>query len=378
MAKGPITTMSCDPTTNGFAGSGQESDYIRDPAGQPVTKATMDEGVMTWNYTNVYADGKLFATYDGQGLHFQLDDWLGTRRVTTNYAGVVEQTCASLPYGDGMTCTGSPDAPNEQHFTGKTHDSESGLDYFGARYYSENDGRFLSPDPASQNLLKVMNPQRWNKYSYALNSPLVLDDPTGRDAAAVNFSGMVYTLGHEAIVSVEPDGRATFASFGPAAHSFSDNTKALFGGNDPGAVTIRSLPSIQFGADGLPTAASMSALKDAVAKIEGVSPSTVRINYFKTSADETANLNTYIENQHLHPSQYHLCGTNCAYFTKEGLVAGGAITQSQANKLSVDPNEMFNELEMLAPESSDSSGNAKVTASECDKEPNGTEHCYQD
>jgi RHS repeat-associated protein len=33
------------------------------------------------------------------------------------------------------------------HFTGKERDAESGLDYFGARYYSSSMGRFSSPDP---------------------------------------------------------------------------------------------------------------------------------------------------------------------------------------------------------------------------------------
>ena len=31
-------------------------------------------------------------------------------------------------------------------FTGKERDAETGLDYFGARYYGSNIGRFLSPD----------------------------------------------------------------------------------------------------------------------------------------------------------------------------------------------------------------------------------------
>ena len=31
-------------------------------------------------------------------------------------------------------------------FTGKERDAESGLDYFGARYYASNMGRFMSPD----------------------------------------------------------------------------------------------------------------------------------------------------------------------------------------------------------------------------------------
>ncbi|WP_245632370.1 RHS repeat-associated core domain-containing protein [Edaphobacter aggregans] len=31
-------------------------------------------------------------------------------------------------------------------FTGKERDTESGLDYFGARYFASTSGRFMSPD----------------------------------------------------------------------------------------------------------------------------------------------------------------------------------------------------------------------------------------
>jgi RHS repeat-associated protein len=31
-------------------------------------------------------------------------------------------------------------------FTGKERDTESGLDYFGARYYASSMGRWMSPD----------------------------------------------------------------------------------------------------------------------------------------------------------------------------------------------------------------------------------------
>ena len=192
VAKGPITKWSCDPTTNGFESSGQESDYILDRSGQPVTETTMGSGgTMTWNYTNVYANGQLFATYDAQGLHFQLNDWLGTRRETTDYAGVVEQTCASLPYGDQLNCSGSEDAPNEQHFTGKIHDAESGLDYFGARYYSSNDGRFMSPDWSAQAMpvpyAKLDDPQSLNLYGYMLDSPLDGVDQDGHCPECVEW-----------------------------------------------------------------------------------------------------------------------------------------------------------------------------------------------
>ncbi|HUY81742.1 MAG TPA: hypothetical protein VMU92_08470 [Acidobacteriaceae bacterium] len=87
-------------------------------------------------------------------LHFYLNDWLGTRRVQTDYSGVVEQDCMSLPYGDSETCEPTP---AENLYTGKARDAETaggvspfganqGNDYFGARYYSSVMGRWLSPD----------------------------------------------------------------------------------------------------------------------------------------------------------------------------------------------------------------------------------------
>lgn len=71
------------------------------------------------------------------------------------------------------------------NFTGKERDSESGLDDFGARYYSSNSGRFISVDPS---LISVRpeDPQSWNRYSYALNNPLAYTDPNGKWSTAVH------------------------------------------------------------------------------------------------------------------------------------------------------------------------------------------------
>jgi RHS repeat-associated protein len=63
-------------------------------------------------------------------------------------------------------------------FPGKERDSESGLDNFGARYDSSSVGRFMSPDPLMASA-RVWDPQTWNRYSYALNNPLLFIDPTG-------------------------------------------------------------------------------------------------------------------------------------------------------------------------------------------------------
>jgi len=70
------------------------------------------------------------------------------------------------------------DTRTESRYTGKERDTESGLDYFGARYYGSNMGRFMSPDPFL-NSGRPSNPQTWNRYTYGLNNPLRNTDPTG-------------------------------------------------------------------------------------------------------------------------------------------------------------------------------------------------------
>ncbi|MDQ1639482.1 MAG: hypothetical protein QOF62_2821 [Pyrinomonadaceae bacterium] len=67
-----------------------------------------------------------------------------------------------------------------QQFTSKERDNETGLDYFGARYYSSTQGRFTSVDPENAGA-NPSDPQSWNGYAYARNNPLVYTDPEGRD-----------------------------------------------------------------------------------------------------------------------------------------------------------------------------------------------------
>jgi RHS repeat-associated protein len=253
----------------------------------------------------------------------------------------------SLPFGDNLSSLGL----DRGHFTGKERDTESGLDYFGARYYASNMGRMISPDPHSGTILHMLNPQRWNMYAYALDNPLSFTDPTGMDAVAVNFSGMVAGLGHEGVLSISSNGTAQYARFGPASG---------LGLDSPGKADVTPLNvKVEFGSDGLPTAASYNAIEGAVAGIENVSPTTVRLNYFKTSDVETAALNTWMQQQHDAAGKYKFCTRNCANFTVQGLLAGHALNQSQASTLSNHPNTLF---EQLVPLANDSSPHYKVTS----------------
>jgi RHS repeat-associated protein len=177
IAKGSLTSMSCDITANGFS---QTTGFVVDAGGQQLTEV---DGSGNWQHTNVYAGGKQIGTYDSQGLHIYLDDPLGTRRAQVSDAGVLESTYQSLPYGDGFQqqAVASYDDPTENHFTGKERDAESGLDYMDARYYGSSMGRFMSPDPVFATVNRLLDPQQWNMYSYGRNNPLSNSDPTGLD-----------------------------------------------------------------------------------------------------------------------------------------------------------------------------------------------------
>lgn len=72
---------------------------------------------------------------------------------------------------------------SQSRSTGKERDTESGNDYFGARYYSSSMGRFMSPDWSAKvapvPYAKLGNPQSLNLYSYVYNNPLSNVDPDG-------------------------------------------------------------------------------------------------------------------------------------------------------------------------------------------------------
>jgi RHS repeat-associated protein len=175
------------------------------------SSANSSTTALTWQHANIWAGGKLLGTYDKDGLHFYFDDplagvptdrsssvgWFGTRRAQTDAFGVIEQTCSSLPYGDALACSSQPDnatagpspylaslyAPTEHHFTGKERDTESGNDYFEARYYSSTMGRFLSPDWSAKEepvpYAKLDDPQTLNLYAYVENNPMDRVDADG-------------------------------------------------------------------------------------------------------------------------------------------------------------------------------------------------------
>jgi RHS repeat-associated protein len=90
-------------------------------------------------------------------------------------------------------------------FTGKERDQESGLDYFGARYFASSMGRFMSPDwdsdPDAVPYADYENPQSLNLYGYVQNNPLSVTDSDGHcgnsSSYMSTFDGNVIQSGGE-------------------------------------------------------------------------------------------------------------------------------------------------------------------------------------
>lgn len=119
-------------------------------------------------------------------------DQLGTPRMVADLSGSLQgiKRHDQLPFGEelhaGMggrtTQQGFSQADNvRQKFTSKERDTETGLDYFIARYYTSTQGRFTSIDPANIKLKTLINPQDLNRYAYVSNNPLKYIDPDGEE-----------------------------------------------------------------------------------------------------------------------------------------------------------------------------------------------------
>ena len=362
--------------------------YQYDGNGRRVRKAST-LGTVRFVYD---AMGQLVGEYGGAAspatLTYLSGDHLGTTRLVTDANGTVLKRYDYAPFGEEIP-KGQMGRPTDEFpvgeypatvaqadgvapkFTGQVRDAETGLDYFGARYMSSVQGRFTSPDPIFANVLRVINPQRWNTYAYAVNSPLVFTDPDGRDAIAVKFSNLAKNLGHSGVASVHRDGTGTFADFGPKhagqAHDAGDYRFADF------------KTKLVIGADGKATIASLSALANELADIEQQPHDSVSIAYFKTSDAETAALDAYIsaaraQKQKGTTPTYLVGFRDCIGFCMNGLEKAGI--GRGASSLTI-PNLQYIGLWLAADRTATGTNPPKeeVTSRICDPDGSGRIRC---
>jgi RHS repeat-associated protein len=151
-----------------------------------------------WVKDYIYFGGQLVAEYRNGALYYYASDQIRSTRIVTDSSGNVVYSAAHEPYG-GIQQTWVTNYDPELKFSGKPHDAESGLDYFGARYYDHSLYRFLSVDPVIPVGRAVSNSQRWNLYGYCLGNPVRYVDWDGRQATeAITIEIMRYQYGTDA------------------------------------------------------------------------------------------------------------------------------------------------------------------------------------
>jgi RHS repeat-associated protein len=159
--------------------------------GKLIAERNESNGAVTKEY--FYKGGELLATTTtGTTYEYATADHLGSLRAWTDNSGnlVVGGRHDYLPFGEelfagyGVRTTDQGYATNAQQdgqrkqFGAHERDTETGLDYFGARYFASMQGRFTSADPMLRSG-KPIEPQSWNRYSYVDNNPLIYIDPDG-------------------------------------------------------------------------------------------------------------------------------------------------------------------------------------------------------
>lgn len=171
------------------------STYVYDHTGQRVS---INDGTTTRIYPNklydkagtsttkhIYANGELISTVDYNGTtttvyHDHTDHLTGTGVITSSTPTEI-QTLDYFPFGWVRLNDKAGSFDEKRQYAGSEFDTDTGLNYMNARYYSSGVGRFVSQDPVSRdNPGKfLLDPQQFNYYAYARNNPLRYIDPLG-------------------------------------------------------------------------------------------------------------------------------------------------------------------------------------------------------
>jgi RHS repeat-associated protein len=152
---------------------------IRDPGGRVLRRMDRTAGAWNWSQDYIYGAGRLIASAipgTAKVLHYHADH-LGTPRLITGNGGAQVGRHDYYPFG--LEVPGGTTDGERLQFTGHERDAAT-LDYMHARYYDGSMGRFLSVDPVLDVRRALPQPQRWNRYAYAVNNPIRNVDPDGR------------------------------------------------------------------------------------------------------------------------------------------------------------------------------------------------------
>ena len=127
-------------------------------------------------------------TYEKMQFYYH-PDHLGSSSYITNLDGEVVQHIEYVPFGEVFVEERNNIWNTPYLFNAKEFDEETGLYYYGARYYDPRVSLWISTDPMEDKFPSV------SSYTYVLNNPLNILDPNGADIVYVNLGGQeVYRI----------------------------------------------------------------------------------------------------------------------------------------------------------------------------------------
>lgn len=138
---------------------------------------------------------------DNSITEYYIPDHLHSTEITTDSSGNALQHYEYGAYGNSRYVLSATAFPVTRRYTSQYFDEETGLYYFGARYYDPVLGRFVQPDTTIPN---PYDPQLYDRYAYARDNPLRYVDPTGHapsdgddDDIPLTAGGVHAMLAHE-------------------------------------------------------------------------------------------------------------------------------------------------------------------------------------
>jgi RHS repeat-associated protein len=155
-------------------------------------------GFSVFAILSFYSGVSQSSTGEYEEIIYYHSDALGSPIAATNANGDLLWREELAPYGSRLLhqsresdCGSGSCVPlvtlwdEKQWFTGKLEETSNGIQYFGARWYEPELGRFLSVDPVT---FREDNIFTFNRYAYANNNPYKFTDPDGREVVQVGFS----------------------------------------------------------------------------------------------------------------------------------------------------------------------------------------------
>lgn len=269
------------------SGSTPDSTYTYDGDGKRVEKTfTTDNTIFVYDAAGtlieeyptatpssvatsyVYAGSQIVSTENSSGTTSYLTtDNVGSTRAVTDISGNVIARKDYGAFGDetitSQRTTGLGYNPpgTRKDYTGYEKDSESGLEFAQARYENVIHGRFTSVDPLPGSAT-IRDPQTFNRYTYATNSPYKFTDPLGLRGESTRQSTFENSCSAE--YSSCRDEYDSYANYSQAEAYFEADLPNSGNTASTNGVALGSIPSITLDkiqlVDKIPTAETDSQL----------------------------------------------------------------------------------------------------------------------